>query len=355
MGLLGLGGLMMLSSRDDEQGGGSGDGGSGSDGGSGAGTDGGAGSGTGGTNGSGGTNGGDSSSGSSDDSGGIDHLPPPPEPDPPDEPPKWTGKFTKGRGKGPKPTPKPNKPGTTEGPKPPTTAPEDDEPEDDEPEDDEPEDDGPPWPMLLDPYPRGGRFYPVQKDDRFGGTSSKFSIAYRYLISEAYLAAIEVGGLDHDDALAWAVAVGKQDKMRVKVIDLIQCSGWNDAMYGADPVNVSHASQHGRSILLRPVHGPTEARLANGETPFRNVTMAGNPADGGYREYELLWQPVIDRGVLWDSGGSTLTTTNMRWGDGSSMENPPPWVMALGIADESGALEGDFGCPGADGELEVEP
>ena len=212
---------------------------------------------------------------------------------------------------------------------------------------------GPPWSELVDPYPRGGRFYPVKANDRFGGISTKHSIAYRFLLSEAYLAAVEVGELDHDDALAWALAVAKQDKVRLQVIDLIQCSGWNDAMYGANPVKVSHASQHGRSILLNPVHSPTESLLSNGKTPVRNITMTGKPADGDYREHELLWLPAFDRAVLWESGGTTITTTGMLWLDGSTMENPPPWVMALGIHDLSDDLSGDFGCPGSDGELEV--
>lgn len=213
--------------------------------------------------------------------------------------------------------------------------------------------DGPPWSELLDPYPRGGVFYQVVKDDRFGGTNSTRSIAYRFLLSEAYLTAIEVGGMGHEDALTWAAAVGRQDKLRLAVIDLFQCSGWNDAMYGANPVAVSRASANGRSILLRPVHAPNYDLLEAGEPPVRNVTMGGNPADGSMRKFELLWCPAINRVLLWDSGGSAISTYEMAWEDGNSMENPPPWVMDLEIQDESGSLPGSFGCPGSDGELEL--
>lgn len=217
-----------------------------------------------------------------------------------------------------------------------------------------PTNDGPPWSELVDPYPRGGVFYQVEQNDRFGGTSAGRSIAYRFLLSEAYLAATEIGGLPHEEAMAWAAAVGKQDKTRLAVIDLYQCSGWNDAMYGADPVQVSHASAHGRSVLLRPVHARVAAALEQQQTPIRNVTLKGNPADGSLRRYELLWSPAIDRTALWESGGRTISTAEQRWADGSTMENPPPWVMALGIEDNSGALSGDFGCPGSAGELEVD-
>ncbi|MCH9681293.1 MAG: hypothetical protein K0V04_07665 [Deltaproteobacteria bacterium] len=266
-----------------------------------------------------------------------------------------------------KPTPKPKPPTTTDGPKPPTTTGGKDDPprvppptDDDPPrvpppthEDPLPTEDDPPWSELVDPYPRGSTFYPVVRDDRFGGTSSKHSIAYRYLLSEAFLAAREFGGLEDEEAMAWAAATAKQDKVRLAAIDAIQCSGWNDAMYGANPVTQSHASAHGRSILLRPVHGPTAELLAEGQIPFRNATLGGNPADGDHRGYELLWMPGIHRATLWESGGLVVSTADMAWPDGTSMANPPPWVMALGMDDTSGALEGDFGCPGSDGELEV--
>ena len=361
MGLMGLGGLLMMGAggrppKEDEPD----DGGSGSGGGPGGG------SGSGGSGGSGG--GGDPGSGGDDENPYGDLPPPPPvfpddpedEPDPP-KPPGSGPKPRPGTGDpipAPKPTPghKPKpRPGTGDpipAPKPPITTPADDGPPQPDPYPD-PEL-GPSWSELLDPYPRGGAFYPVVEGDRFGGTSSTHSIAYRYLLSEAYLAAVEEGGLDPEDATAWALVVAKQDKLRLKVIDLIQCSGWNDAMYGAAPVQISHASKHGRSILLRPAHGPTAEQLEEGVAPVRNITLSGYAADDDLQDYELLWMPAIDRLVLWESGGQAITTTGMQWDDGTSMENPPPWVMALGVEDLSGALTGDFGCPGSDGELEVE-
>ncbi|MEX1365185.1 MAG: hypothetical protein AB1Z98_18805 [Nannocystaceae bacterium] len=324
MGLLGLGGLMMMGASGDEPE----------------------------DDDSGGRGG-----GSGDDDDGDDPIELPPPVFPPTEeptvdpielpPPVFPTEPTE-------PQPRPTRPGTTDGPRPPVSGGDDPEPIELPPPVFPPPEDDPPWSELLDPYPRGGVFYQVRTGDRFGGTSSTRSIAYRYLLSEAYLTATEVAGMEHEDAMSWAATVAKQDKLRLRVIDLYQCSGWNDAMYGADPVQVSRASAHGRSILLRPVHGPTATLLHAGETPVRNVTMGGNPADGDLRRFELLWSPAIDRVVLWDSGGEVLTTTGMLWPDGSSMENPPPWVMALGIEDGSGALQGAFGCPGTDGELEVD-
>lgn len=283
-----------------------------------------------------------------DDDGDDDDPPPVSEDDPKDDP--------AGGDDPPGPTNKPKPPRAPQKPKPKPTT---DDPSDDDTDDDDPDKPkrqptyDPPWSELIDPYPRGERFYQVVRDDRFGGMSTKHSIAYRFLLSEAYLAALEVGGLSHEESLTWAAAVGKQDKVRLKVIDLYQCSGWNDAVYGADPVSVSRASAHGRSILLRPVHAPNVDRIAQGEAPARNVTMGGNPADKDWRHYELLWSPGIDRVKLWDSGGQVVSTTGIHWPDGSSKENPPPWVMDLAIEDATDLLDGVYGCPDADGEVTV--
>ena len=220
----------------------------------------------------------------------------------------------------------------------------------------ETDDDGPSFEELLAEYPRGARFYQVVTGDKFGGTNGKTSIAYRYLLSEAYLAAIEYGGLTEDEAKTWALAVAKNDKVRAKVIDLIQCSGWNDALYGANPKAGTRTSQNGRSILLLQLHAPVSQMLANGEQPVRNATSGGGLINKGWRNLECLWLPALNREALYQSGGTMIDTTtgDTAWADGTSMENPPPWVMALGMDDNTGELHGSFGCPGSEGELEIE-
>ncbi|MCH9682959.1 MAG: hypothetical protein K0V04_16100 [Deltaproteobacteria bacterium] len=207
---------------------------------------------------------------------------------------------------------------------------------------------------LTTDYPEGGRFYPVRYGDTFGGTRSS-GIAHRYLLSEGFLAAKEHGGLSDDEALDFAIGISTGGR-RNRVIDFIQCSGWNDAMYGAEPKQGTRVSDHGRSILLLPVHGPVAAQLANSEQPSRNIWRAsGYGANEAWRELEFLWLPAIDRKVLWESDGKTLSTLGVWWPDGSTKENPPPWVMALGLGDETDDLDSitSWGCPGTDGALEV--
>ena len=227
-------------------------------------------------------------------------------------------------------------------------------PDPDPPSDDGPKIDlGPPWSALLATYPRGARFYQVVPDDRFGGTNGKSSIAYRFLMAEAYLAAKEFGGLSEEDALVWAGAAGKIDKLRGAIIEEIQCVGWNDALYGQKPKNGTHTSRHGRSILLQPMHGPIAQRLATGQQPFRNVTKSGGLGNPAFRRLECLWLMPIDREQLWEHEKIVTDSPALYWADGTSMQNPPPWVMALGVGDQSGDLQGDFGCPDTPGEVEV--
>lgn len=220
-----------------------------------------------------------------------------------------------------------------------------------------PPDDGPALPELTVTYPRGARFYQVLLGDKFGGTSTKTSIAYRYLLAEAFLAAIEFGGLSEEEALKWAAVVAGNDRNRARVIDAIQCSGWNDAAYGALPKPGTRKSSNGRSILLLPLHAPIGDLLADGQQPVRNATMKGGLGNTSLRHLEFLWLPGLDRQLLWESGGTEISTSTGAtvWADGTSQENPPPWVMALGMGDNSGELvDGrSFGCPGSEGELEV--
>lgn len=206
---------------------------------------------------------------------------------------------------------------------------------------------------LVFEYPEGGGFYQAVYGDTMGGIRSG-SISRRFLLSEGYLAAKEYGGLSDDDARAWAADLAARGPMRVRAMDLIQCSGWNDALYGAEPRRGTRVSPHGRSILLLPRHATNAKLLAAGESPVRNIrAKSGESVHGDWRKLEFLWLPAIDRRVLWESSGETLTTAGQVWPDGNTKHNPPTWVMSLGIIDESDDLDSfeTWGCPDADGEL----
>ncbi len=204
---------------------------------------------------------------------------------------------------------------------------------------------------IVDPYPRGATFYQVRAGDRFLGKNGQHSIAYRYLLSEGYLAALE-NGLTHEQALDWA-AEKATTANTYAVTDIIQCSGHNDALYGADKVAVSRAGPGGRSILLRPVHANNRTLIENGEAPVRNVTMGGNPSDPALREYEFLWLPAINRTVFFETNGATVTTDGQVWSDGSTKNLPPPAIEQLGYTTYQSveSLAKLWGCSNAQVDL----
>lgn len=220
---------------------------------------------------------------------------------------------------------------------------------------------GPAWPQIYGDYPGGAKFYQVKYGDTFGGQNSKTSIAYRYLLNEGFAAAKE-HGQDDAQATAFAKQVAGSPKRRLEVINAIQCGGWDDAAYGTYGYGVdSKPSAHGRAIRLVQQHAPNRQLLEAGQQPQRNIRLK-TPKDAGkgnayggdtsWRELELLWLPGLDRKVLWTSGGTELDFSPV-WEDGTSQQNPPPWVIALGMGDASGDLSGSFGCAGTDGELDV--
>lgn len=286
----------------------------------------------------------------------------------PGKPMQWGRKPGSGGGGGePKRVPdEPDEP-TPPPPKPPTTPakpggfkpPSEPKPPPDEPDD-------PSLPEIVVTYPRGGAFYQVLEDDVFLGTDSDHSIAYRYLLSEGYLAAIE-SGASPDEATEFARRVANDNGHRLSVMHAIQCGGFNDAAYGTYGYTYepgggpSIPSAHGRAIRLVPQHAPNLDLLEAGDQASRNIRIKTLADKGkgnafgflpGWRSFELLWLPAIDRAKLWASGGATLDF-GVFWNDGLSMQNPPAWVLARGIGDPAGDLSGSSGCPGGDGELEV--
>lgn len=218
---------------------------------------------------------------------------------------------------------------------------------------------------LIKSYPTGGHLYQVRSGDMFGGQNSTRSIAYRLLLTEAFLAAKNVGGLDDDDAGAFARKVAKSGSRISQMITIIQCAWINDILYGTWGYGTkSVPGPHGRAIRLLPQHPDNEQRLREGLPLARNIRLRtpANKGDGSglatdpeLREtWELLYMPKLNEEELWNSGGTDLTTKGMTWGDGSSMGNVPhPWVMGLRDAEGVGPFRNfaddifgdeDWGC-----------
>lgn len=216
----------------------------------------------------------------------------------------------------------------------------------------------------IEDYPTGESFYQVRSGDMFGGTNSNRSIAYRYLLTEAFLAAKEFGNLDDNKARTWSRSVAQRGNMRLQAIDIIQCAWINDALYGTWGYGLqAKPGPHGRAIRLLPYHPDNRRMVFDGLGLSRNIELRrpadagkdgpwnkglGGPADPEMREeFELLWMPAINRKVLWDSDGTNLTTEGMTWPDGTSKGNvPPPWIMDLELGNYADDAIGfsDWGC-----------
>ena len=208
-------------------------------------------------------------------------------------------------------------------------------------------------------YPEAGKFHQIEYGDMFFGTdlgSGPGPIAARALYSAAYQAAKEVGGKADDDAHLFARNVVKGTGgagRRVAYTDLIQCSGWNDFLYGTFGFGKkSHESPHGRAIRLMPHHPDNRQRILSGLAPRRNILMRtpadkrsglGGPESGDYSgSLEYLWLPGLNLRELWDS--KRVTTEETVWDDGSSVIQPPPIVADLGIDYGEEPSVAAFGC-----------
>lgn len=210
-------------------------------------------------------------------------------------------------------------------------------------------------------YPTGGTFYQVRTGDILGGQNGTRSIAYRLLLTEAFLAAKNVGGLDDATARSWARNVAQNGNRIRTVIHLIQCSMINDMVYGTWGYgSQAVAGPHGRAIRLVPQHANNLQRLRDGEPLARNIRMrfpanagdsSGVGVDPDLRSFELLYMPKLNEQILWDSGGLDLTTEGMEWPNGTDMGNwPPPWSWRGGPdnfdadADAFMATDEEWGC-----------
>ena len=202
-------------------------------------------------------------------------------------------------------------------------------------------------------YPTPGLFHQVGWGDLFGGKNSAHNLAWAALYEGAYAAAVEIGGEDADGAHAFARAVANKGSNRARYRDLIQCSAWNDLLYGTwGYSSKSKAAPHGRAIRLLPHHAANRDLIFQQQSPMRNIKMktpsdkgqgGGNAIDNEYRDgYEYLWFPALNLQELWDTGN--ITSEGMVWEDGSSMSNPPPeiWGLDVDVLENPGLSS--YGC-----------
>lgn len=201
---------------------------------------------------------------------------------------------------------------------------------------------------LTSELPMAGRFYLVQRGDRFLGDDGIIAMA----LYQAVLQAARSKGWSDAKAASRAQVLAADGKARMAYLNIIQCSPWNDALYGTWGYGrYAVPSAHGRAIRLVAHHDRIYDRLVDGQTPIRTLDL-GRPADkgtgsatGAGDSYELLWLPPLRSDALLDSRRARqVVADGLVWPDGSTKYNPPPSVQALGVAN---APPGPWGCMGA--------
>lgn len=202
-----------------------------------------------------------------------------------------------------------------------------------------------PW---IAPQPAPGRLYQVVAGDEFFGDAKTGGIVARALHA-AVLEAAAASGMTQAKALQLAAVVAADAQARVEYLQAIQCSPWNDALYGTWRHSSAYPGAHGRIVTLTPKHDAVYDRLLDGEAPRRTVHL-GKPADVGTTKspggvgsrLPLVWLPVLDAEALLDPNRSNpVNADGMSWPNGSSTYDPPPFIANLGI---DGAPGQPWGC-----------
>lgn len=198
-------------------------------------------------------------------------------------------------------------------------------------------------------YPTPRKMYQVRSGDIFGGTSSNRSIAYRALLSEAYVAAIE-GGASDAEAKSFANEIASSGTNRLRYIDAILCAGVNDAVYGTwgyaggAKYGQERVGPHGRTIRLMKYHPDNRARLTAGKPMRRNIALGDymSPGDGSgvplepelAEAFEFLFLPGLDRAAL-----RNRELVIAQW--------EPPFDWSVDV-EEEGIAGNTFGCEGGE-------
>lgn len=196
---------------------------------------------------------------------------------------------------------------------------------------------GYPWPnatLNSQNYPTPGMFFDANNTlgaFRFSGVES-FIIA-------AVGSALSMAGVDASLATA-RTAAGR--RLRKQMLDLIQCSKFNDGLYGA--VSAPKVSPNGRGVVWAPVHNDVFSMLSEGKTPARAIDVEGNrlPQFIEASSRPLVWIPAVNLDIL--ATRNEISVERMAWEDGVSTLEPPPLVRSMKISLSDVRLPGGVGC-----------
>lgn len=145
---------------------------------------------------------------------------------------------------------------------------------------------------------------------------------------------------------------GAGDRLRQQLRDLIQCSRWNDSIYGTSNMGFVGGGDllgpQGRGINWQPHHSDVFGTLSQNQAPVRTTAVDGRRLQQhmGANRLPLVWIPAVNLDRL-AGPNPEVTVEGMQWTDGSSTIEPPPTVSDLSIQMSGVVLPGGPGCPPA--------
>lgn len=210
-----------------------------------------------------------------------------------------------------------------------------------------------PWetPSLHpDNYPTPGVFIDIGNKEGAWDTSEGLDKMMKVLLAQSMAMANLAGG-NVDVGLAYAQTT-KGKNLRRDYRNLIQCSVWNDALYGQTNIVAAGGKEGGSTHMMNnkgrglnwyPRHADNLSRMAQGKKPKRTTSASGaklaSPNSGSSQM--LLWLPAVDLQAL---GNPNPVIKPLNWSNGSSTKEPPPMVQDLGIDMSGVGLSGGPGC-----------
>jgi len=197
-----------------------------------------------------------------------------------------------------------------------------------------------------DPFP--GRFYQVKQGDYFNKVSKE-------AIYNAALTQLEMMAPLMPQAEKNAIASSIKSDGWGTYRELIQCSPFNDMLYGTYGVGASpFKGMNGRGFRFLRKHADNYTRIDQGDEPIRNIqwgTPNGPKAQGvnagpGFNRYELLWMPGISYPALINPNFTFGAVELAQWPAWEwSQIVPPRAVWDRGFTDLAGDNDPNvYGC-----------
>lgn len=212
---------------------------------------------------------------------------------------------------------------------------------------------GYPWETPgVDPdnYPTPGLFVDLNRQSQGWNVSSGLSSLAESALHSAFAMAASLG---HDVSAGQAImqANANTSSSKRQLLEdmrelMIQCSSYNDAMFGttAVPASGNYAlGPNGRTLSYMPRHNDNLARMRQGKSPKRAIRLNGSHISGQGNKQAQYWVPAINLELL--AGNSpVVSVSGMTWSDGVSTIEPPPAVRRLGVDMSGVSLPGGAGC-----------